>query len=100
MSETHDLDPVIHAVARLRISAVLAALRPDDSLTFSRLQSVLDLTPGNLTTHLAKLEEAQYESLVKRGAGRSASTVIALTAAGRQAYKNYLASLKAILNEQ
>ena len=42
------LDPLIHAPARLRIVVTLAALREGDSVSFPRLQRMLDLTPGNL----------------------------------------------------
>ena len=42
---TDALDPVIHAPARLRIVATLAALPDGDSLSFTRLQNMLDLTP-------------------------------------------------------
>jgi DNA-binding transcriptional ArsR family regulator len=54
------LDPVIHAATRLRIVATLAALPDGDALAFTRLQEILDLTPGNLITHLRKLEDADY----------------------------------------
>jgi DNA-binding transcriptional ArsR family regulator len=52
-----ELDPVIQAPARLRIMAALAALADGDSLSFSRLQQLLDLTAGNLITHLRRLLE-------------------------------------------
>ena len=97
MSELTELDPVIHAVARLRITSTLAALGEGDSLTFSRLRDVLGLTPGNLTTHLAKLDEARYVSIVKHGAGRTATTTVALTTRGRRAYADYTTALRTIL---
>ena len=50
------LDPVIHGPARLRIMVTLATLPEGDDLSFSRLQDLLSLTPGNLITHLRKLE--------------------------------------------
>ena len=59
---TDSLDPVIHAPARLRIAATLAALPDADTLSFTRLQDILDLTPGNLITHLRKLEDAGYST--------------------------------------
>ena len=49
------LDPLIHAPARLRIVATLAALPEGDALSFTRLQDMLALTPGNLITHVRKL---------------------------------------------
>jgi DNA-binding transcriptional ArsR family regulator len=55
-----ELDPVIHAPARLRIVVTLATLREGDNLSFTRLQELIGLTPGNLITHLRKLEDAGY----------------------------------------
>jgi DNA-binding MarR family transcriptional regulator len=52
------LDPLIHVSARLRIMVTLAALREGDALSFRRLQDMIGLTPGNLITHLRKLEDA------------------------------------------
>ena len=43
------LDPLIHVPARLRILVTLAALNEGDTLSFTRLQNMLDLTPGNLS---------------------------------------------------
>jgi DNA-binding transcriptional ArsR family regulator len=63
------LDPVIHAAVRLRIVATLAALPDTDALSFGRLQDILDLTPGNLITHLRKLEDAGYVDADKTGTG-------------------------------
>jgi DNA-binding MarR family transcriptional regulator len=91
------LDPLIHAPARLRIVVTLAALREGDSLSFPRLQRMLDLTPGNLITHLRKLEAAGYLVTEKCGAGPSAGTSVTLTSAGRQALDAYTATLRGIL---
>src|SRR5436190_129563 len=65
------LDPVIHAPARLRILATLAALPDGASLSFTRLQDMLELTPGNLITHLRKLEDAGYLNSETTGNGRA-----------------------------
>ena len=54
------LDPLIHVPARLQIMATLAALPDGDALSFTRLQDMIGLTPGNLITHLRKLEDAGY----------------------------------------
>ena len=48
------LDPVIHAAARLRLMVTLAALPEGDNLSFTRLQELIGLTPGNLITHLRR----------------------------------------------
>ncbi len=60
-----ELDPVIHAAARLRITAALATLHRDESITFPRLQELLEMTAGNLSTHVRKLEEAGYVAVEK-----------------------------------
>ena len=51
------LDPLIHVPTRLKIVATLAALPDGDGLSFTRLQDLLELTPGNLIIALRKLEE-------------------------------------------
>lgn len=53
-----ELDPVIHAQGRLRALVTLATLPPGDRLTFPRMQELLDMTAGNLLTHLRRLSEA------------------------------------------
>ena len=92
------LDPLIHAPARLRIVVTLAALRDGDSLSFPRLQRMLDLTPGNLITHLRKLEGAGYLVTQKSDAGGTPGTSVALSPAGRQALDDYSATLRGILD--
>ena len=92
------LDPLIHAPARLRVVVTLAALREGDSLSFPRLQRMLDLTPGNLITHLRKLEAAGYLVTDKNNGAPSAGTSVTLTRAGRDALEDYTATLRSILD--
>jgi DNA-binding MarR family transcriptional regulator len=87
------LDPVIHVPARLRIVVTLATLPDGDNLSFPRLQQILGLTPGNLITHLRKLEEAGYVTSVKA----HKSTAVCLTHAGRAAFDKYTATLRDLL---
>jgi DNA-binding MarR family transcriptional regulator len=92
------LDPVIHAPARLRIAVTLAALRDGDDLSFTRLQDLIGLTPGNLITHLRKLEDANYLTSQKTGGGPASRTSVALTHQGRAALDAYTTALRAMLN--
>lgn len=94
-----DLDPVIHAQARLRIVATLATLDPDDQITFPRLQELLGITAGNLSTHLRRLEEAGYVAVQKTHRGRMPVTYVALTVTGRRALEDYTAQLRALLGD-
>jgi len=92
-----ELDPVIHAPARLRIMVTLATLPEGDNLSFSRLQDLIGLTPGNLITHLRKLEDAEYVTTVKSGRGVTARTAVSLTSAGRAALGRYSAVVRELL---
>ncbi|GAB2832026.1 transcriptional regulator [Actinoallomurus bryophytorum] len=93
-----ELDPLIHVPARLRIVATLATLPDGDTLSFTRLQDLIGLTPGNLITHLRKLEDAGYLSSDKTGNGTASKTTVALTGHGRAALVTYTATLRSLLN--
>jgi len=92
------LDPVIHAPARLRVVVTLTTLPDGDNLSFTRLQDLLGLTPGNLITHLRKLEDAGYVTTVKSGKGVTSRTSVSLSQQGRQALENYTAVLRQLLD--
>ena len=92
-----ELDPVIHSQARLRVVAALASFPRGDSIAFTKLQQALDMTPGNLSTHLRKLETAGYVEAVKSFQGRTPVTHLSLTPRGRLAFEEYAAALTKIL---
>lgn len=92
-----ELDPVIHAAARLRIVATLAAVAAGDRVSFPRLQELLDMTAGNLSTHLRRLEEAEYVTVTKTHQGRTPITYLELTKQGRRAFEDYTEALRTIL---
>jgi DNA-binding MarR family transcriptional regulator len=93
-----ELDPLIHVPARLRILATLAALHEGDTISFTRLQEMIVLTPGNLITHLRKLEDAGYIKSDKTGSGVASRTSVSLTPKGRVALDEYVAALRAVLD--
>ncbi|MDA8103469.1 MAG: transcriptional regulator [Nitrospiraceae bacterium] len=96
---TEELDPLIHAPARLRIVATLAALPAGDTLAFTRLQEMTALTPGNLITHLRKLEAGGYVDTDKTGNGSASLTTVTITDAGRAALDSYRRALRRLLGE-
>ena len=59
---------------------------------------LIGLTPGNLITHLRKLEDAGYVSAQKNGSGVSARTAVALTNTGRAALDRYTTVLRHLLD--
>ncbi|MFV0526606.1 MAG: transcriptional regulator [Acidimicrobiales bacterium] len=95
---TTGLDPVIHAEARLRVMAALAALPIGDRLSFPRLQEMLGMTAGNLSAHNRKLEDAGYIQITKTIVGRTPATYLELTDAGRAAFTGYRRALAELLD--
>ena len=93
-----ELDPVIHAQARLRVVSALSAMPGKSSVTFPRLQKLLDMTAGNLSTHLRKLEDAGYVKQLKAFEGRSPVTYVELTSTGQAAFDTYTDQVRALLN--
>jgi DNA-binding MarR family transcriptional regulator len=91
------LDPLIHVPTRLKIVATLAALPEGDTLSFTRLQDLIGLTPGNLIIHLRKLEDADYINSEKARNGTVSITTVALTGHGRAALDNYTQALRDLL---
>jgi DNA-binding MarR family transcriptional regulator len=98
MTSNDELDPVIHVPARLRIVVTLATLNEGDGLTFTRLQDLIALTPGNLITHLRKLEEAGYVTMAKSSDETATRTSVTLTYAGRAALERYTLTLRRLLD--
>jgi len=90
------LDRVIHERGRLAIMSMLAA-SPD--LSFTELRDTLEMTDGNLTTHMRTLQEAGYVSIAKSYRNRRSLTTVSLTAAGRKAFANYVALLEQIVQQ-
>jgi DNA-binding MarR family transcriptional regulator len=92
-----EIDPLIHVPARLRIIATLASLPIGDSLSFTRLQNMIELSAGNLITHLRRLEDAGYVETEKSGGGAGSRTQVVLTPLGREALDIYAAKLRHII---
>ena len=81
-----DIDRLIHEPARLIIVTILNAVASAD---FLYLQRETGLTKGNLSAHLARLEEAGYISIEKTYRGKIPLTVCRLSGDGREAFRRY-----------
>jgi DNA-binding transcriptional ArsR family regulator len=84
------LDRLIHEPGRLMIMMVLHGVGEAD---FLYLQRECGLTQGNLSSHLAKLEEAGYVEIEKKFKGKLPLTVCRLSAKGRDAFTGYSETL-------
>jgi DNA-binding transcriptional ArsR family regulator len=92
LQELASIDRLIHEPARLMIVTVLYAVAEAD---FLYLQNECGLTQGNLSSHLTKLEEANYVAVEKKFKGKYPLTVCNLTSKGRKALKEYARIMQA-----
>ena len=90
------LDRVIHEKGRLAIMSMLAA---SPELSFTELRDVLNMTDGNLTTHIRTLQESGYVSVTKSFQNNRPLTTCSLTASGRKAFTNYINLLENIIQQ-
>jgi DNA-binding MarR family transcriptional regulator len=90
------LDRVIHERGRLGIMSMLAA---SAELSFTELRDALEMTDGNLTTHMRTLQEAGYVSIAKTYRNRRPLTTVSLTPAGRRGFADYVALLERIVHQ-
>jgi len=91
-----DIDQIIHAPARLRILMMLYVV---ESLDYVFLKNQTGLSWGNLSTHLGKLEDAGYITVIKGYQGKKPQSQIQLTNSGRNAFKSYKNTLQQILDD-
>jgi DNA-binding MarR family transcriptional regulator len=84
------IDEVIHGRLRLGVMAYLANAEVAD---FNELKTLLEVTQGNLSIQLRKLEEAGYVTIEKGFLGRKPRTQIRITPVGRKAFAAYLDAL-------
>lgn len=90
-------DPMIHQPVRLKILSALRVLPEAEMLDFVRLKQIVQATDGNLGAHISTLESAHYIQVEKSFAGRKPCTRIRISAAGRRAFEDYVAFLKALI---
>lgn len=81
-----EIDRIIHEPARLRIMAQLYVV---DSADFIFLMTQLGMTWGNLSSHMTKLEDAEYIEVQKEFLNKKPRTILKLTQKGRKAFIKY-----------
>ena len=86
-----DVDRMVHEPARLAILMVLSGVAWAE---FKLLEELTRLTRGNLSSHLAKLEEAGYVAIRKGYNGKIPLTTASLTSTGRKALTEHWERLK------
>lgn len=81
-----DVDRVIHEPVRLRAMMVLSGV---DSVDFNFLRTALQLSKGNLSSHMSRLENAGYIAVAKSFRGKTPHTEYRLTDEGKDALSRY-----------
>lgn len=82
--------------SRVRIG-IMSALMVNDSLNFNDLKKLIDVTDGNLASHIKSLEENNYIKVQKGFIGRKTNTTYTVTKVGETAFRNHLNALEAII---
>lgn len=95
-ADIKNIDRLIHEPNRMLIMAQLYVV---ESADFLFLQNQLQMTPGNLSSHLSKLEDAGYVEIVKEFIDKKPHTALKLTKQGQEAFKTYKENIKKVLDE-
>ncbi len=76
---------------------IMSALFVNDSLDFTRLKELLNVTDGNLASHIHALEESGYIFVNKQFIGRKPNTSYIITRNGRKAFQEHIQVLEKII---
>lgn len=91
------LDRVLEHRVRLQIMSVLVT---QDSLDFNALKELLDVTDGNLASHIKALEKEKYLSVNKTFVDRKPNTKYRITEKGKTSFKKHLDALEQVIRQQ
>ena len=82
--------------SRIRLG-IMSALVVNESVNFNELKELIDVTDGNLASHLRTLEENSYVKVQKGFIGRKTNTTFSVTKAGEKAFKQHLDALEKMI---
>lgn len=81
---------------RIRLG-IMSVLMVNDNVSYNELKELLDVTDGNLASHLKGLEENGYLKVQKGFIGRKTNTTYSVTKAGEKAFKLHLDALEEMI---
>lgn len=81
---------------RIRLG-IMSALMVNTTINFNELKELLQITDGNLASHIKGLEESGYIKVQKGFIGRKTNTTYTATKAGELAFKQHLAALEKMI---
>jgi len=82
--------------SRVRLG-IMSALMVNDEVNFNELKELLNITDGNLASHLKSLEENAFVKVEKGFVGRKTNTTYHVTKTGEKAFKSHLAALEKMI---
>lgn len=82
--------------SRIRLG-IMSALMVNDEVNFNDLKELIQVTDGNLASHLKTLEENEYVKVQKGFIGRKTNTTYSVTKAGEKAFKTHLDALEQMI---
>ena len=82
--------------SRIRLG-IMSALMVNTDISFNELKELLNITDGNLASHLKTLEENDYVKIYKGFIGKKTNTTYAVTRAGEKAFKIHLTALEKMI---
>lgn len=83
---------------RIRLG-IMSALMVNDEINFNDLKELLEITDGNLASHIKGLEEAGYLKVQKGFIGRKTNTTYSATKVGEKAFKQHIEALEQMINK-
>ena len=90
-----EIDRLVHEPARLM---VMASLYVVESADYTYLMRQADITWGNLSAHISKLEEAGYIEIEKTYRGKRPYTLLRMSPQGREVFEEYVKKMKNIMD--
>tara|TARA_R110002072_G_scaffold108026_2_gene234645 strand:- start:44938 stop:45231 length:294 start_codon:yes stop_codon:yes gene_type:complete len=84
---------------RIRLG-IMSILMVNDDADFNRLKELLDLTDGNLASHLKALEQAEYILVEKSFIGRKPNTKYLATPLGKMEFKKHIEALEKLIRKK
>lgn len=82
--------------SRIRLG-IMSALLVNDTLDFNSLKELLDITDGNLASHVKALEKEEFIGIEKSFVGKKPNTRYYITKEGRNAFNEHLKALENII---
>ena len=84
--------------SRIRLG-IMSVLVVNDHVEFSSLKEMLNLTDGNLASHISALEKLNYIEVTKQFIGKKPNTRYMATASGKKAFKEHIEALEKLISK-